>query len=85
MANKMFIPHRVNPHNSLWDDSGLRVHSKEAEEAQFKAIPYIVILNPFIEYGGKIICQYEVVNGNYVINVKTEDIKHKEVLFDTKD
>ena len=80
----MFIPHRVSPHNSLWDDSGLKVYSKEADEAQFKAIPYIIILNPFIEYGGKLTYQYEVVDGNYIIKVNTEDIKHKEVLFDTK-
>ena len=85
MSHKMFIPHRVSPHNSLWDDSGLKVYSREATEAQFKAIPYIIILNPFIEYGGKLIYKYEVVNGNYIINVKTEYIKHKEVLFDTKD
>ena len=85
MPSKMFIPHRVSPHDSLWDDSGLKVYSKEATEAHFKAIPYIVILNPFIEYGGKLIYKYEVVNGNYIIKVKTEDIKHKEVLFDTKD
>ena len=85
IAFKMFQPHRVSPHNSLWDDSGLKVFSKEAAEAQFKAIPYIVILNPFIEYGGKLIYKYEVVNGNYIIKVTTEDIKHKEVLFDTKD
>lgn len=84
-AGRGFQPHRVNPENSLWDDSGLRVFSAEVTEAQFKAIPYIVILNPFIEYGGKLIYKYEVVNGNYIINVKTEDIKHKEVLFDTKD
>lgn len=77
-------PHRVNPVNSLWDDSGLKVHNHGAAEAQFKAIPYIVILNPFIEYGGKVIYQYKVENGNYIIKVKTEDIKHKEVLFDTK-
>ena len=75
----------MNPENSLWDDSGLRVFSAEVTEAQFKAIPYIVILNPFIEYGGKLIYKYEIVNGNYIIKVKTEDIKHKEVLFDTKD
>ena len=85
MSHKMFIPHRVSPHNSLWDDSGLKVYSREATEAQFKAIPYIIILNPFIEYGGKLTYKYEVVNGNYIINVKTEDIQHKEVLFDTKD
>lgn len=85
MPCKMFIPHRVNPENSPWDDSGLKVFSKEATEAHFKAIPYIVILNPFIEYGGKVIYQYKVENGNYIIKVKTEDIKHKEVLFDTKD
>ena len=84
VGNKQFVPHRVSPHNSLWDDSGLKVYSKEAEEAQFKAIPYIVILNPFIEYGGKLTYQYEVVGGNYIIKVSTEDIKHKEVLFDTK-
>ena len=78
-------PHRVSPPNSLWDDSGLKVYNHRAAEAQFKAIPYIVILNPFIEYGGKLIYKYEVVNGNYIIKVKTEDIKHKEVLFDTKD
>ena len=85
MPSKMFTPHRVSPHNSLWDDSGLKVFSKEVTEAHFKAIPYIVILNPFIEYGGKLTYKYEVVNGNYIIKVKTEDIKHKEVLFDTKD
>ena len=85
VRSKKFIPHRVCPHNSLWDDSGLKVLSIEAEEAQFKAIPYIVILNSFIEYGGKLIYKYEVVNGIYEIRVKTEDIKHKEVLFDTKD
>ena len=85
VASKKFIPHRVSPHHSLWDDSGLKVYSKEATEAQFKAIPYIVILNPFIEYGGKLTYQYEVLNGNYIIKVKTKDIKHKEVLFDTKD
>ena len=84
VANKMFTPHRVSPHHSLWDDSGLKVYSGEAEEQKFKAIPYIVILNPFIEYGGKVIYQYKVENGNYIIKVKTEDIKHKEVLFDTK-
>lgn len=84
MPNKVFIPHRVSPHDSLWDDSGLKVYSEEATEAQFKAIPYIIILNPFIEYGGKLIYKYEVVNGNYIIKVNTEDIKHKEVLFDTK-
>lgn len=80
-----FQPHRVNPENSPWDDSGLRVFSNYPIEAHFKAIPYIVILNPFIEYGGKLTYKYEVVNGNYEIRVKTEDIKHKEVLFDTKD
>ena len=85
MESKKFIPHRVSPHDSLWDDSGLKVFSKEATEAHFKAIPYIIILNPFIEYGGKLIYKYEVVNGNYIIKVTTEDIKHKEVLFDTKD
>ena len=84
VAHKRFTPHRVSPHHSLWDDSGLKVWSKEAEEAQFKAIPYIVILNPFIEYGGKLTYQYEVLNDNYIIKVTTEDIKHKEVLFDTK-
>ena len=85
MASKRFIPHRVSPHDSLWDDSGLKVFSKEATEAHFKAIPYIIILNPFIEYGGKLTYKYEVVNGNYIIKVTTEDIQHKEVLFDTKD
>ena len=85
MPDKLFIPHRVSPHDSLWDDSGLKVFSQEATEAHFKAIPYIIILNPFIEYGGKLTYQYEVVDGNYIIKVKTEDIKHKEVLFDTKD
>ena len=80
----MVVPHRVNPENSLWDDSGLRVFSKEPFDTNFKAIPYIVILNPFIEYGGKIICHYEAIGGNYVIRVNTENIKHKEVLFDTK-
>ena len=80
-----FVPHRVSPKNSLWDDSGLIVYSPQGDRAQFKAIPYIVILNPFIEYGGKLIYKYEVVNDNYIIKVKTEDIKHKEVLFDTKD
>ena len=73
------------PQDSPWDDSGLRVFNATSAEAQFKATPYIVILNPFIEYGGKLIYKYEVVNGNYEIRVKTEDIKHKEVLFDTKD
>lgn len=84
-AGRDFQPHRVNPKDSPWDDSGLRVFSTYHTEAQFKAIPYIIILNPFIEYGGKLTYKYEVVNGNYIIKVKTEDIKHKEVLFDTKD
>lgn len=84
-AGLVFQPHRVSPKDSPWDDSGLRVYNDQATEAQFKAIPYIIILNPFIEYGGKLIYKYEVVNGNYIIKVKTEDIKHKEVLFDTKD
>ena len=75
----------MNPENSPWDDSGLRVFNGGDREEQFKAIPYIVILNPFIEYGGKLTYKYEVVNGNYIIKVKTVDIKHKEVLFDTKD
>lgn len=83
-TGRNFQPHRVLPKNSLWDDSGLRVFSNWATEEQFKAIPYIVILNPFIEYGGKVIYQYKVENGNYIIKVTTEDIKHKEVLFDTK-
>ena len=85
MPSKVFVPHRVSPHDSLWDDSGLKVYSEETTEAHFKAIPYIIILNPFIEYGGKLTYQYKVENGNYIIKVKTEDIKHKEVLFDTKD
>ena len=79
-----FVPHRVSPKNSLWDDSGLTIYNPHSQGAQFKAIPYIVILNPFIEYGGKVTYQYKVENGNYIIKVKTEDIKHKEVLFDTK-
>lgn len=83
-AGRRVTPHRVSPENSPWDDSGLMVFSLDYTDAQFKAIPYIVILNPFIEYGGKLIYKYEVVNGNYIIKVKTEDIKHKEVLFDTK-
>ena len=84
-SGREFQPHNVNPENSPWDDSGLRVFNGGDREEQFKAIPYIVILNPFIEYGGKLTYKYEVVNGNYIIKVKTEDIKHKEVLFDTKD